>query len=112
MSKPLLGRNKIEKKGTLIDIKKIKLLCDVDDVFYSNEFLELFNGVCYNKDTDMIEYFMNLPALIEMQYPIELSRIQQHQVHNPHLLARQQQRPDLYLIQYMADGVLLFNLPT
>ena len=56
MSKPSVGKN--EFKGTLTDFTKIKGLKDEDDVFYANEFPELFSA-CNNDDTDMIEYFVN-----------------------------------------------------
>lgn len=55
----------------------------------------------------MIECFVNLLVLTEMQYPTKLTRIQRHQVYNQGLYARQDQRPDIYPIQHMDDGVLL-----
>ena len=111
MSKPSVGKN--EFKGTLIDLNKIKVLTDKDDVFYNkecvfyaNKFPKLFNA-CSNEDTNMIECFVNLPPLTKMQSPIELEKIQQHQVHDVGLHTRREQRPDLYPIQQMSDGVLL-----
>ena len=73
MSKPSVGKN--EFKGRMIDFHKIKVLTDEDNVFYANEFPELFS-ICSNEDVVMIECFMNLPPLTEMQCPIELEQIQ------------------------------------
>ena len=109
MSKPSVGKN--EFKGTLIDFNKIKVLTDKDDVFYNkecvfyaNESPKLFSA-CSNDNNDS---FMNLPPLTEMQCPIELERIQRHQVHDVGLLARREQRPDLYpIFQQISDGILL-----
>ena len=72
MSKPSVGRN--EFKETFIDFTKIKVMKDEDDLFYNYKFTKLFSAGS-NEDTDMIECFMNLQTLAEMQCLIKLEQI-------------------------------------
>ena len=48
----------------------------------------LLPTVCDNKDVDIIELFMNLPALSEMTCPLTVVNIQQHQA-GDHQLVQQ-----------------------
>ena len=41
--------------------------------------------VCDNEDVDIIELFINLPALSEMTCPLTVANIQQHQAGDPHV---------------------------
>ena len=52
-----------------------------EDVFMSTgeEVPTLLPSICDNEDVDIIELFMNLPALSEMTYPLTVANIQQHQ---------------------------------
>ena len=55
-----------------------------EDVFFNsnnnnNEFPELLPTVCQNEDTEVLECFLNLPALHEMPNPVTVVNIQNHQ---------------------------------
>ena len=55
---------------------------DEDDVFMSTAVdpgPTLLPTVCHNEDVDIIDLFMNLPALTEMACPLTVANIQQHQ---------------------------------
>ena len=79
MDGPLPGKN--EEKGMLIDFKTLVIPKDEKDVFMSTreELPMLLPSVCNNENVDIIELFMNLPALLEMTCPLTVSNIQQHQ---------------------------------
>ena len=104
MEKASVGKS--PDKGTLIDFKKLEVPKDEDEVFHCNEFPNILSS-CDNSDPDMIECFRNLPALTEMQCPINLNRMQLQQTIDAELTANCMQRLDLYPVKEMTDGTLL-----
>ena len=72
---------KNEKKGMMIDCKTLIVPKDEEDVFMSTgeEVPTLLPSVCDNEDVNIIELFMNLPALLKMTWPLTVSSIQQYQ---------------------------------
>ena len=80
MDGPFLGKN--EENGTLIDFKTLVVPKDKENVFMSTkeEVPTLLPSVCNNEGVDIIELFINLPALSEMTCPLNVSNIQQHQI--------------------------------
>ena len=80
MDGPSPGEN--EGKGMRFDFRQLVVPKDEEDVFMSTvveEVPTLLPTVCDNKDVDIIELFMNLPALLEMACPLTVANIQQHQ---------------------------------
>ena len=80
MDGPAPGKN--EGKGKLIDFRKLVVPKDEEDVFMLStveEIPTLLPTVYRNEDVEVIELFMNLPALSEMACPLTVSNIQQHQ---------------------------------
>ena len=98
MDGPSPGKN--ENKGTPIDFKKLVVPKDDEDVFMSSaspnfmsvchsigeEAPALLPTICDNEDVDIIELFMNLPALSEMTCPVTVANIQQHQAGDTNLV--------------------------
>ena len=78
MDAPSPGEN--ENKGVRMDFRKLVVPKDEDDVFMAVDPLPtLLPRVCRNEDVDIIELFMNLPALSEMACPLTVANIQNHQ---------------------------------
>ena len=80
MDAPSPGEN--EGKGVQMDFRTIVVPKDDDDVFMAAPVEPgptLLPTVCRNEDVDIIELFMNLPALTEMTCPLTVANIQQHQ---------------------------------
>ena len=75
---------KNEENRQVIDFRKLVVPKDDEDVFISTreEVLTLLPSICGNKDVDIIEPFMNLPALSNITYPLTVANIQQHQAGN------------------------------
>ena len=93
-------------KGTLIDFTKLEVPKDEDDVFHCNELPTLLS-CCNNENTDIIKFFLNLPALQEIQCPIDPNQIQNLQLQDNKLLAMRLQRPNMYPTKEMYNGTLL-----
>jgi len=72
--------------SVVFDFRTIEVPRDEEDVFV-NEVPELFPTVCRNEDVDVMECFLNLPALREMHNPVTVVNIQNHQAADQHLIA-------------------------
>ena len=86
IDRPSLGKK--EGKGKIRDFKKLVVPKDDEDVFMSTgkEVPILLPSVCHNEDVDIIELFINLPALSEMTCPLIVTNIQQHQIGDQRLV--------------------------
>jgi transposase InsO family protein len=93
MDKPSKGRN--ENKGTTIDFNNIKIPEDTDDVF-ATEFPSIMNSICNNEHTEMIQCFLNQPIPEEMENPINLVTIQQHQFNDVTLNNNRNNEPNRF----------------
>ena len=106
MAKPTVGKKEQQGLGKLIDFVNIKIPKDEDDVFF-NELPVLLPSICGNDDTDIIECFLNLPALQEMQCPITTTMIRNHQLNDPTLQLVRLEQPLLYPIKSISGQELV-----
>ena len=86
MEKPTVGEKEAAGLGKEFDFRTIEVPRDEEDVFV-NEVPELFPTICRNEDVDVMECFLNLPALREMHNPVTVVNIQNHQAADQHLIA-------------------------
>ena len=79
-SGPVQGKNK--KKGKLVNLQPIQVPIDKDDVFMHADAIllpQLLPTQCQNKDTDILELFMNLLLLQEISCSVTTQSMQTHQ---------------------------------
>ena len=69
MKKPTVGKKEASKAGKEFDFRSIEVPHDEEGGFFNNnnninsQFPELLPTVCRNEDTEVLDYFLNLPAL-------------------------------------------------
>ena len=82
---PTVGKKEASGAGKEFDFRTIKVPHDEEDVFFKNndnDFSELLPTVCWNKDTEVLDCFLNLSTLQEIQNPVTVLNIQNHQAVN------------------------------
>ena len=90
------------RPGTLINFNEIKMPNDyivVDDKVF----------VSIDKDTELMEFFLNFPQLNEMHNPINIINICNHQQEDQIIVQAQQQRPIQIPIE-MINGINIISI--
>ena len=107
------------EKGNIVDFKKLTVPVDPDtEVLHSESIpkqdeidaeMPCLFSCCRNKDVEeLVECFLNLPALDVMQNPITIQNIQQHQFDDMDLNIRRDQEPWRYPVMEVQGRPILF----
>ena len=113
--------NKRKRMGTPIDFHTIKVPKDetlIDDERFFN-LQELYvrdnrinssEDYCsFNEDNELMDLFLNLPPMAEMQNPINMQNISNHQQQDAELLLQHQQNPILYPMHFI-NGINVLTM--